>query len=68
MGTSNYDVNVQLTLATTAELEGDVRSALDFLAEAYRLARGADRMTRARVILHSVRMRMRLPMRPAFAF
>ena len=62
MGTSNYDVNVQLTLATTAEQEGDVFSALDFLAEAHRLARGTDRVTRARVLLQSVRLRLRLPM------
>jgi len=69
MATSNYDINVNLTLATTAEQEGDVSTALDFLAEAQRLARGTDRLTRARVIVQSARLRMRLvPMLPAFAF
>ncbi|MEO8701603.1 MAG: hypothetical protein ABI867_16275 [Kofleriaceae bacterium] len=69
MATSTYDVNVQLTLATTAEQEGDVVSALDFLAEAHRLARGTDRPTRARVLLQNIRLRLRLtPLRPAFAF
>jgi hypothetical protein len=42
MATSNYDVNVQLALATTAEHEGDLHSARAFLTEARRLA-GADR-------------------------
>jgi hypothetical protein len=36
---SNYDVNVQLALATTAAHEGDLRSARTFLAEARRMAR-----------------------------
>ena len=67
MATSNFDVNLQLALATTAEHEGDVLTALDFLAEAHRLARRADRMTRARVLFQSVRLRMRLPRLPAFA-
>ena len=38
MATSNYDINVQLALATTAELEGDFESALEFLRDAERLA------------------------------
>jgi hypothetical protein len=70
MATSNYDINVQLTLATTAEQEGDVSSALEFLAQAQRLARGTDRITQARVLVQSARLRMRhLPMlrRPALA-
>lgn len=64
MATSNYDVNLQLALATTAEHEGDVLTALGFLAEAQRLA--TDRLTRARVLLRSMRVRMRIP-RPVFA-
>jgi hypothetical protein len=60
MATSNYDINVQLTLATTAEQEGDLSSALDFLAQAQRLARGTDRTTRARVLVQSARLRMRM--------
>lgn len=48
MASSNYDVNVQLALATTAESEGDYASALAFLAEAHRAAR-ADREARAQV-------------------
>lgn len=48
MASSNYDVNVQLALATTAEHEGDHASALAFLAEAHRAAR-ADREARAQV-------------------
>jgi hypothetical protein len=48
MVTSNYDVNVQLALATTAEHEGDLRSARVFLAEARRMAR-ADRAANAQV-------------------
>ena len=69
MATSNYDVNVQLTLATTAAQEGDVPGALEFLAEAHRLSRGTDRMTRTRMFLHAALLRLRaLPMlRPAFA-
>ena len=39
MATSNYDVNVQLALATTAEHEGDLHSARAFLVEARRMAR-----------------------------
>lgn len=39
MAASNYDVNLQLALATTAEAEGDHASALAFLAEAHRAAR-----------------------------
>lgn len=39
MATSNYDVNVRLALATTAEYEGDLRSARTFLTEARRMAR-----------------------------
>lgn len=37
--TSNYDVNVQLALATTAVHEGELQLARAFLAEARRLAR-----------------------------
>jgi hypothetical protein len=48
MATSNYDVNVQLALATTAQHEGDLRSAGAFLAEARRMA-GADRAATAQV-------------------
>ena len=48
MVTSNYDVNVQLALATTAEHEGDYALALDFLAEAHRASR-EDREARAQV-------------------
>lgn len=64
MATSNYDVNLHLALATTAEHEGDVLSALDFLAEAQRLARGTDHV---RVLVQSFRLRMRLPRLPVFA-
>ena len=39
MAPSTYDVNVQLALATTAEHEGDLDTALDFLAQAHRLGR-----------------------------
>jgi hypothetical protein len=45
---SNYDVNVQLALATTAELEGDLHSARAFLVEARRIAR-SDRAASAQV-------------------
>jgi hypothetical protein len=38
MAISNYDVNVQLALATTAEHEGDLHSARAFLVEARRMA------------------------------
>jgi hypothetical protein len=48
MAASTFDVNVQLALATTAEHEGDLDTALAFLAEAHREAR-ADRETHARV-------------------
>ncbi|HEY4060160.1 MAG TPA: hypothetical protein VGM39_26280 [Kofleriaceae bacterium] len=48
MATSNYDINVQLTLATTAELEGDYASALEFLQDAERLAAEQDSRTRER--------------------
>jgi|GEM_PF-3981292 len=41
--TSNYDVNVQLALATTAELEGDLDTTLEFLAEAHSLSNDSDR-------------------------
>jgi hypothetical protein len=60
MATSNYDVNAHLILATTAEQEGDVASALGFLARAQHLARGTDRTTRARVLVQCARLRMRL--------
>lgn len=56
MATSTYDVNVQLTLATTAQLEGDVPNALGFLAEARRLSRDTDRFTRMRVFVESARL------------
>lgn len=39
MVSSNYDVNVQLALATTAEHEGDLHSTRAFLVEARRMAR-----------------------------
>lgn len=48
MEPSNYDVNVQLALATTAEHEGDLHSARAFLVEARRVAR-ADRAAIAQV-------------------
>lgn len=44
MATSNYEVNVSLALATTAEHEGDLDTALEFLAEATRLAKEKDRL------------------------
>ena len=44
MATSNYDVNLQLALATTAVHEGDYATARDFLADAQRLA--TDRVSR----------------------
>ncbi len=40
---TNYDVNVQLALATTAEHEGDLDTALEFIAEAHSLANDGDR-------------------------
>ncbi len=64
MATSNYDVNLRVALATTAEHEGDVLTALEFLSEAQRLARGTDR---ARVLVQSIRLRLRLPRLLAFA-
>jgi hypothetical protein len=42
MASSTYDLNVQLALATTAAHEGDLGMALDFLAQAQRLAREAE--------------------------
>ena len=48
MAASNYDVNVALALATTAEHEGDLGSAGAFLAEAVRIGR-ADRAATALV-------------------
>jgi hypothetical protein len=66
MATSNYDVNVQIALATTAEHEGDLDTALEFLAEAHRLAHDGDRITHARVhwttALFHARHLTRLPM------
>jgi hypothetical protein len=58
MASSNYDVNVQLALATTAEYEGDLGSALDFLAEAHRVARD-DREARAQVYGYTARLHAR---------
>jgi hypothetical protein len=58
MASSNYDVNVQLALATTAEYEGDLGSALDFLADAHRAARD-DREARARVYWFTARLHAR---------
>lgn len=67
MAPSNYDVNVQLALATTAEHERDLDTALSFLAEAHRLAHAGDLMTRARVYRATARFHARyftkLPMR-----
>lgn len=48
MAKSNYDVNVQLALATTAEADGHLDAALEFLAAAHEYARD-DRETHARV-------------------
>jgi hypothetical protein len=67
MATSNYEINVQLALATTAAQEGDTASALEFLANAQRLTRGTDRVTTARVQSARVRQRPMQP-RPAVAF
>jgi hypothetical protein len=68
MATSNYDVNVQLALATTAEYEGDLDSAFSFLAEAHRAAR-ADREAHAQVHRFTAgfraRHRARSMMKPA---
>lgn len=58
MVNSNYDVNVQLALATTAEYEGDLGSALDFLGEARRAARD-DLAAHAQVRTATVQFRMR---------
>jgi hypothetical protein len=46
--TSNYDVNVQLALATTAEHEGDFSTARAFMVEAQRMA-SKDRAVTAQV-------------------
>jgi hypothetical protein len=54
MAPSTYDVNVQLMLATSAEHEGDLDGALEFLAAAHRLAR-----TSARVHVSSAAFRAR---------
>jgi hypothetical protein len=59
MALSTYDVNVQLALATTAEHEGDLDTALDFLAQAHHLASEADRITHARVHWATARFRAR---------
>jgi len=67
MAPSNFDINLQLALATTAEQEGDVVTALDFLSEAHQLSRTTDRVTRARVLLQTIRLRLRLPRLLAFA-
>jgi len=45
---TNYDVNVQLALATTAEHEGHYATAVEFIAQADRAARD-DRTARAQV-------------------
>jgi hypothetical protein len=55
MGSSNYDVNVQLALATTAEHEGDLHTARAFLVEAKRIAR-TDRAAIAQVRLFVARL------------
>ena len=68
MATSKYDVNVQLTLATTAEQEGDVSSALAFIAQAQQLARGADRITRARALVQGIRLNLRMLAQARLAF
>ena len=49
MAATYYDVNIQLALATSAEHEGDLDMALEFLVEAHRLAKEGDRVTHARV-------------------
>jgi hypothetical protein len=58
MAASNYDVNLQLALATTAEHEGDLDSALEFLAEAHHAARD-DREARAQVHWFTAHFRAR---------
>ena len=58
MATPNYDVNVQLALATTAEHEGDLGLALDFLTEAHRAARD-DRAARAQIYWFTARLQAR---------
>jgi len=58
MAASNYDVNLQLALATTAEHEGDLDTALEFLAEAERVAR-EDRAARAQVHWFTAHFRAR---------
>jgi hypothetical protein len=59
MAVTNYDVNTQLTLATTAEHEGDLDMALEFLVEAHRLAQEGDRITYARVYWATTRFHTR---------
>lgn len=68
MVTSNYDVNVQLTLVTTAEQEGDMSSAFAFVAQAQHLARGADRITRARALVQGGRLSLRMLAHARLAF
>ena len=65
MAMSNYDVNVALALATTAEHEGDLDSALTFIAAAHGAAR-TERDIHAQVHWYTARFharqRARLPM------
>ena len=49
MATSNFDVNLALALATTAEHEGDFHSARAFMTEARRMA-ALDRAASAQVL------------------
>ena len=49
MAVSNYDINLALALATTAEHEGDFHSARVFMTEARRMA-AADRTASAQVL------------------
>jgi hypothetical protein len=58
MAASNYDVNLQLALATTAEHEGDLDAALEFLTEAHHAAR-EDREARAQVHWFTAHFRAR---------
>lgn len=58
MAASNYDVNVHLALATTAEHEGDLDTALAFVAEAELAARD-DREARAQVHWFTAHFRAR---------
>ena len=64
MAASNYDVNLQLALATTAEHEGDLDAALAFLAEADRVAR-EEREARAQVHWFTAHFRARQRTREA---